>query len=150
MVTPCYHLKIHYDNIIVKQKALIMKRPKRICLILLMLMVFVFSVFHVKAEEAVNLEYSGHHGTHTGIPFVPMDMPDVYYDDVTQEIIIDGNGYSAYYDVEIVSESTLLTVLSANVDGDYDTIDISSLPDDNYTIVITSSEDNQYEGHFTN
>ena len=89
-------------------------------------------------------------GIHSGIPFVPVDMPSVYYDVVTQEIIIDGNGYSAYYDVDIVSESTLLTLLSANVDGDYDTIDVSSLPDDNYTIVITSSEDNQYEGHFTN
>ena len=91
-----------------------------------------------------------HGGVHSGIPFVPMDMPYVYYDDVTDEIIIDGNGYSAYYDVEIVSESTLLTVLSANVDGDYDTIDISSLPDDNYTIVITSSNNNEYEGQFTN
>ena len=89
-------------------------------------------------------------GIHSGIPFVPVDMPSVYYDVVTQEIIINGNGYSAYYDVDIISESTLLTVLSANVDGDYDTIDVSSLPDDNYTIVITSSNNNEYTGQFTN
>ena len=101
-------------------------------------------------ERPIQMHDKGSVNNHSGIPFVPMDMPDVYYDDVAQEIIIDGNGYSAYYDVDIISESTLLTVLSTNVDGDYDTIDVSSLPDDNYTILITSSEDNQYEGHFTN
>ena len=76
--------------------------------------------------------------------------PLLFIDIVTDEIIIDGNGYSAYYDVDIISESTLLTVLSTNVDGDYDTIDVSSLPDDNYTIVITSSNNNEYTGQFTN
>lgn len=117
---------------------------------LIMLYSLNVNVCSVYGEEHINIHHTGNHDNHSGIPFVPMDMPDVYYDDVTQEIIIDGNGYSAYYDVDIISESTLLTVLSTNVDGDYDTIDVSSLPDDNYTILITSSEDNQYEGHFTN
>ena len=31
-----------------------------------------------------------------------------------------------------------------------DIIDVSSLPDDNYTILITSSNNNQFEGEFTN
>ena len=113
----------------------------------------VFSLFlglELTAREQIDLNQNGQLPGHSGIPFVPMDMPSVYYDDVTDEIIIDGNGYSAYYDVDIISESTLLTVLSTNVDGDYDTIDVSSLPDDNYTIVIISSENNQYTGYFTN
>ena len=115
----------------------------------LVLFLLLFSMqLNADNEHVVIMTPKG--GIHSGIPFVPMDMPDVYYDDVAQEIIIDGNGYSAYYDVDIISESTLLTVLSTNVDGDYDTIDVSSLPYDNYTILITSSEDNQYEGHFTN
>ena len=118
--------------------------------ILLALCFSLFLGFEVTASRQISLNQKGQLPGHSGIPFVPMDMPDVYYNDVAQEIIIDGNGYSAYYDVDIISESTLLTVLSTNVDGDYDTIDVTSLPDDNYTILITSSEDNQYEGHFTN
>jgi hypothetical protein len=36
------------------------------------------------------------------------------------------------------------------VDGYGDTIDVSSLPDDDYTIIITSSNHNVYQGTFTN
>ena len=77
-------------------------------------------------------------------------MPQVYYDGEAGVITVDGPGYASCYYVDIISQSTLSVVLYDTVDGDYDTIDVSSLPDDNYTIVITSSEDNQYEGHFTN
>ena len=86
-----------------------------------------------------------------GLPIYPADQPDVYFDYDELEIIIDGPGSEAsYYDVNIVSLSTLDTVLSTQVDGSYDTIDISSLPDDNYQIVITSSNENTYYGYFTN
>ena len=89
---------------------------KQLLMILTLFMLYCMNtdVCFVYGEETVNLEYKGNHGVHSGIPFVPMDMPSVYYDDVSQEIIIDGNGYSAYYDVDIISESTLLTVLSTN------------------------------------
>ena len=98
----------------------------------------------------INIEYQ-HKGNHFGLPIYPADQPDVYYDDDEQEIIIDGPGSEAsYYDVDIVSLSTLDTMLSTQVDGSYDTIDVSSLPDDNYQIVITSSNDNEYVGYFTN
>ena len=44
----------------------------------------------------------------------------------------------------------MIAVISTQVDGDGDNIDVSSLPDDNYTIVITSSNNNEYVGQFTN
>ena len=99
-------------------------------------------------QQVVVLHQKG--GSHFGHPIWPADQPDVYYDDVEQIIIIDGPGREAsYYDVDIVSMSTLDTMLSTQVNGTYDTIDVSSLPDDNYKIVITSSNFNEYEGYFT-
>ena len=82
--------------------------------------------------------------------YPPADMPEVYFDSNDLEIIIVGDGFADYYDVNIVSHSTLLAVISTQVDGYGDIIDVSSLPEDNYTILITSSNDNQYEGQFTN
>lgn len=99
----------------------------------------------------IRIEQVPNGGTHMGLPIYPADQPDVYFDYDELEIIIDGPGSEAsYYDVNIVSLSTLDTVLSTQVDGSYDTIDISSLPDDNYQIVITSSNENTYYGYFTN
>ena len=97
----------------------------------------------------INIEYK-HKGNHFGLPIYPADQPEVYYDDVEQEIIIDGQWSEAsYYDVDIVSLSTLDTALSTRVSSTFDTIDVSSLPDDNYQIVITSSNENTYYGYFT-
>ena len=102
------------------------------------------------ASGQIYIEHKPKGGTHMGLPIWPADQPDVYYDDDEQEIIIDGPGSEAsYYDVDIVSMSTLDTMLSTQVNGTYDTIDVSSLPDDNYKIVITSSNFNEYEGYFT-
>ena len=97
----------------------------------------------------INIEYQ-HKGNHFGLPIYPADQPEVYYDDVEQEIIIDGQWSEAsYYDVDIVSLSTLDTALSTRVSSTFDTIDVSSLPDDNYKIVITSYNENTYYGYFT-
>jgi len=82
--------------------------------------------------------------------YAPADMPEVYFDSDTQEIIIVADGFSAYYDVDIISQSSMLSVISTQVDGYGDSIDVSSLPDDNYTIVITSEFNNVYQGQFTN
>lgn len=99
----------------------------------------------------IRIEQVPNGGTHMGLPIYPADQPDVYFDYDELEIIIDGPGSEAsYYDVDIVSLSKLDTVLSTQVDGSYDTIDVSSLPDDNYQIVITSSNNNVYKGYFTN
>ena len=100
-------------------------------------------------EAVINLQNNGHHD-HLSIPFVPADMPQVYYDSEAGVITVDGPGYASYYYVDIVSQSTLSVVLYDTVDGDYGTVDVSSLPDDNYTIIITSSNNNEYTGQFTN
>ena len=78
------------------------------------------------------------------------DMPEVYFDVDNLEIIIVADGFASYYNVNIVSQSTQLAVISTQVDGYGDTIDVSTLPDDDYTIIITSSNNNEYEGQFTN
>ena len=82
--------------------------------------------------------------------YPPADMPEVYYDSDNQEIIVVADGFAAYYDVNIISQSTLLAVISTQIDGYGDTIDVSSLPDGDYTIVIVSSNNNEFEGQFTN
>lgn len=84
---------------------------------------------------------------HFDIP-LPADEPDVYYDNTAQQIIIDGMGFVSYYDVEITSMSTSATVLTTQVGGSYDTIDISSLPADDYLITIDTPLGNTYEGYF--
>ena len=88
-------------------------------------------------------------GTHLEQP-TPADMPEAYYDTNTEEIIIVADGFSSYYDVDIVSQSTMQLMIYTTISGYGDNIDVSSLPDDNYTIIITSSYGNEYEGQFTN
>ena len=80
--------------------------------------------------------------------FVPFDMPNVYYDDVSQAITIDGDGAVNYYDVEIAPVTSSVPVITTQVSGYYDTIDVSSLPAAEYVITIYSPEDNTYEGFF--
>lgn len=80
----------------------------------------------------------------------PADKPEVYYDADYQQIAIYADGFASYYDVDIVSMSTLQIELTTQVSGFGDTFDISSLPCDNYRIVITSSYNNVYEGLFSN
>ena len=80
--------------------------------------------------------------------FVPFDQPDVYYDSDDQTIIIDGDGAVNYYDVEIAPVTSSVPVITTQVSGYYDTIDVSSLPAAEYVITIYSPEDNTYEGFF--
>lgn len=82
--------------------------------------------------------------------YPPADMPEVYFESDDQEIILVADGFADYYDVDIISLSTMIAVISTQVDGYGDSIDVSSLPDDNYKIVIVSSCNNMYQGYFTN
>ena len=122
---------------------------KRIISIILALWLSSTCVSFLYGEEVINIQHIGNHNDHSGHPFFPADQPDVYYNDVTQEIIVDGTGEATYYNVEITSLSTFYVMISTSVNGNYDTIDVSSLPDDNYEIVITSSYNNVFEGYFT-
>ena len=99
-------------------------------------------------EECINLHYPGHHGTHYDLP-MPADEPEAYYNDDNQEVIIYGTGYVSYYDVEIASAATLTVLISTQINGSYDTIDVSSLPSDHvYVITIYSPTGNTFEGFF--
>lgn len=125
-------------------------KSKRFFTIFCILALYCMNANSINREDSINLQYKGNHGIHSGQPLFPADQPSVYYNDVTQQIIIDGTGEATYYDVEITSMSTFDMVLSTQVNGNYDTINVSSLPDDNYEIVITSSLNNEYLGYFTN
>ena len=112
---------------------------------------FIISVFLTLSADDPTVAniYIQHrsHGDH--LEYYPLaDQPDVYYDLVNQIIIINGGGEVTYYDVEIASVTTTLTVISSQVNGYYDTIDISTLPQDDYVITIYSPEDHTYEGFF--
>jgi len=108
-------------------------------------------VFNASSDEVaatINLQHQSpsNHNEY----YSPVDMPEVYFDGDNLEIVIVAEGYADYYDVEIVSQTSMLAVISTRVDGYGDTLDVSSLPDDDYTIIITSSNHNVYQGTFTN
>ena len=98
-------------------------------------------------EEQIFLQKKKTSTGHFNFP-VPADQPDVYYDSDNQQIIIDGTGEVTYYDVEIASVSTWTVVISTQVSGYYDTIDVSSLPTGEYCITIDSPTGNSFEGFF--
>ena len=106
------------------------------------------SVCLVKANGPIQMHEKGSTGNHGGLPIVPADMPEVYYDSDNLEIIIVADGFASYYDVEIFQTEYTIPVISTQIDGSGDSIDISSLSDGSYTIVITSSNNNEFEGTF--
>ncbi len=85
-----------------------------------------------------------------GFP-IYVDIPAAYYcdDDKSQWILIDGGGAVSYYDVEISVPVTNYVEISTQVDGTYDTFDISSLSPGLHVITIESPSGNIYEGTFT-
>ncbi len=105
--------------------------------------------FSLSARKKIDLSQNGQMPSHNE-HYAPADMPEVYFDSDTQEIIIIADGFASYYDVDIVSQSTMQLVLYTTISGYGDSIDVSLLPDDDYKIVITSSYNNVYEGQFTN
>ncbi len=102
----------------------------------------------IRDERVINMRHIGNHGDHFNFP-IPADQPDVYYNNVSQTIIIDGTGEVEYYDVEILSLTTFDVLISTQVNGYYDTIDISSLPNGEYVITIDAPTGNSFEGFFS-
>ena len=110
---------------------------------------FIFIGFIAKADlEPIVINSGGGAHDHSEY-YLPADAPDVFYDSNEMEIVIEADGFSSYYDVYIIRNTPYQTVISAQISGYGDTIDISSLSDGNYTIVIISEFLNEYEGHFT-
>ena len=95
----------------------------------------------------INIQNVPHGGSHSEY-YPPADMPEAYFNSNDMEIIIVGDGFADYYDVEIVSLGSMLTVIGTQIDGYGDSIDVSSLSDGDYRLVITSSNNNVYEGDF--
>ena len=111
--------------------------------------VFLYGQLITRGDAAaqINIQYKKHSHNHYEFP-VPADQPDVYYDSNAQSIIIDGTGYVTYYDVEITSTTDWTVYVSTQVNGSYDTIDVSSLPQGEYIITIDSPTGNSFEGFF--
>ena len=101
---------------------------------------------NANGEEVVNIQYNGR-GSHIE-HYTPADMPIVYFYSEAMEIIIEAEGYADYYVVEVISMVSGQTLIYTQIDGYGDTIDISALPDAYYQIIITSSNNNVFEGTF--
>lgn len=112
---------------------------------------FLFVAINLGANvrsDTIELHKKGSLGTH--IEFSLPDVePTVYYDNDEHEITIVGTGYANFYDVEIKSVTTSMVYISTRVDGSYDTIDVSSLPDDNYVITLDPPVNVSFEGYFS-
>lgn len=117
--------------------------------ILLLTCVILSCNYTMAHRTPIVVQNGGSIGDHSEY-YPPADLPEVYFDDDNLEIIIEADGFASYYYVDIVSQSTQLAVISTQISGYGDTIDVSSLPDDDYTIIITSSNNNVFQGYFTN
>lgn len=76
-------------------------------------------------------------------------MPEAFFDSDVLQIILVADGFANFYDVEITLTTGNVPLISTQVDGYGDTIDVSSLPEGYYNITITSSNNNQYVGTFS-
>ena len=117
--------------------------------VLMLSCVYAISVTaQVRDEQTINMQHVKQGGQHNEF-YIYADQPDVYYDDDNLQIIIDGGGEVTYYDVEITSMTTWYVVISTQVNGYYDTIDVSSLASGDYIITISSPTGHEFEGEFT-
>lgn len=116
-------------------------------ILLVMALSFALFSFADGSTAQIHIERKGKPDNH-GQYYIPADMPEVYYDSDNLEIIIVADGFASYYDVEIFQTEYTIPVISTQIDGYGDSIDISSLSEGSYTIVITSSNNNEFEGTF--
>lgn len=119
-------------------------------ILLLFLFIIPWCVFADNTTATpINLEHTHKGEPRSGFPMYP-DVPTAFYcyNDKSQWIIIDGGGAVSYYDVEISSPVTNYVEISTQVDGTYDTIDITSLAPGAHVITIESPSGNIYEGTF--
>ena len=118
-----------------------------ISLIAILITLSSFDFLERDGNSNIYLEHRHKEGNH-GEYYPPADMPEAYFNDVDMEIVIEAEGYADYYIVEVVSMVSSLTVIYTQIDGYGNTIDVSSLPEGYYQLVITSSNNNQFEGNF--
>ena len=114
-----------------------------------LILLLILSNLYVFAEPNPVIVHSGGSVDDRPQNLIQTDMPIVYYDNDTHEIIIDGGGEVSYYEVAITSSINGYYELYTFVSGTYDTIDISSLPTGAHVITIESPSGNIFEGTFT-
>ena len=113
-----------------------------------------FSIFVLKLSAdrnhnaSINLEHRHTNHNHSEY-YPPADMPEAFFDSDVLQIILVADGFANFYDVEITLTTGNVPLISTQVDGYGDTIDVSSLPEGYYNITITSSNNNQYVGTFS-
>ena len=104
--------------------------------------------YEASARRKIEMSQGGQVPTHIEY-YPPADMPEVYIDLDEMEVIIEADGFADYYVVNIISQATMQSVIYTQISGYGDTVDVSSLPDGYYRLVITSSNNNVFEGYFT-
>lgn len=111
----------------------------------------VFSAFRMSADEnsnaPINLQLQNQHDHLEYYP--PADMPEASFNLDEMEVIIEADGFADYYLVNIISQVTMQCVIYTQISSYGDSVDVSSLPDGYYRLVITSSNNNVFEGYFT-
>lgn len=116
-------------------------------ILLVMALSFALFSFADGSTAQIHIERKGKPDNH-GQYYIPADMPEVYYDSDNLEIILVADGFSSYYYVEIFQTEYTIPVISTQVDGYGDSIDVSSLSEGSYTITIISEFNNEFEGTF--
>ena len=96
-------------------------------------------------ESSINLRDKSNNPTRDGSI---NDKPYVIYKNDTHSIIIYGTKAVDYYDVDITSVTTGVSMISTWVDGSYGTIDVSTLPIGEYRITVNSPAWGNFEGNF--
>ena len=114
--------------------------------ILFILMILIVG-FDASARREIEIHQNGQMPTHNEY-YPPADMPEAYFDSDEMEIVIEAEGYADYYIVEVFSMASTQSLIYTQIDGYGDTIDVSSLPIGYYQIIITSSNNNVFEGYF--
>lgn len=108
-------------------------------------------VFRASADDGTTASISLQHQTHDNHSeyYPPADMPEVYLNSDEMEILVVADGFASYYNVDIVFVPTNTLVISTQISGYGDSIDISSLGPCYYMITIISEFNNVYQGYFT-
>ena len=119
---------------------------KRFALLFILLLPLASQLYAKDDLTAIVLRDKG--GNHSEY-YPPADLPEVYYDADNLEIVLVADGFANFYDVEITLTTGYVPLISTQVDGYGDIIDVSLLPEGYYNITITSSNNNQYVGIFS-
>lgn len=109
---------------------------KTVFLILLLLI----AGLEMSARRQIDVQHNGQLPGHTDVPMYVEDPHDdqfeAYYDEDTNMLFFEGTGEVDFYYADIIYLSTMSTVLSTTVNGNYDAISMSPFSDGKYLLII--------------